>query len=80
MVPSFGAAKQTEGVTTVAFFHRAGCSSGVERTTKFQSEVCLLGVNQLIKYFICCEATFEVVLVVLAVSAHGKQEKRREES
>lgn len=71
MVPSFGAAKQTEGVTTSAFCHCAGCSSGVERRTKFQSEVCLLGVNQLI----CCEATSEVVLVVLAVSAHGKQEK-----
>lgn len=35
--------KQTGGVTALAPFHCAGCSSGVERTTQFHCQVCLLG-------------------------------------
>lgn len=56
MVPRFGAAKQTGGVTTLAVFSL--CSSGVERATRFHCEVRSLGVNQLVNYFICCEASF----------------------
>lgn len=73
MVPSFGAAKQTEGVTTVsdaALEQKEQKGSDPSRVFWVQ-----LGVNQLMKYFIRREATFEVVLVVLAVASHGKQEK-----
>lgn len=47
MVPLFGAAKQTEGVTTLAFF------TVPDATTQFHCEVCLLGAAR-------CESAREV--------------------